>query len=179
MFIITNYFENEKELNYRLRKYKREKVIGKFSNAKMLVNAHVEKTNHNLEFVNHLMEDESSEFNDWKITGLYYAVYHASLALVCLKGYISKNHTATLLFLIKYYSDKLNSDDIHFIDELALNKEDLLFYADLKSERQKASYSTTLNFSNKTVEELRFKSIEYINKVEEIIENSKKSQNKI
>ena len=67
-----------------------------------LVVAHLEKAKHNLLFFEKNIGD--SQFNDWLIVTLYYALYHAVLALISKKGYSSKNHTASLVFLIKHYS---------------------------------------------------------------------------
>ncbi|WP_353545054.1 hypothetical protein [Methanococcus maripaludis] len=57
------------------------------------------------------------------------------------------------------------------IDDLAITKKDATFYTDLKSERQKASYSTDAMFNESKVLELQKKSIDFVNKVEDIIED--------
>jgi len=53
---------------------------------------HMKKARHNLEFLNEIRE----LFSDWIVVVSYYAVYHASLALILSKGFFSKNHDATL-----------------------------------------------------------------------------------
>jgi uncharacterized protein (UPF0332 family) len=98
---------------------------------------------------------------------LYYALYHCALALVANKGYKSKNHTATLLLLIKYYS--LTQEEIEFIDELSINKEDTEFYATLKKERHSASYSTTHFFEDEKIKEYRVRVNNFLQKTIDIL----------
>jgi len=93
---INQYYENEKSLIKDLKQFEEEKLLRKESFAKNLIHAHIDKSKHNLKFVNKNITDE--EFNDWTITGLYYAAYHAALALLANKGYISK------IMMQHYYS---------------------------------------------------------------------------
>ena len=101
---------------------------------------------------------------DWCVVGLYYAVYHASLALLSRKGFSSKDHGATPCFLIKNFSE-FSRDDISLIDDLQIKRDEVEFYSGLKEERRKASYSTNLLFNKKDIEEFREQSISLINKV--------------
>ena len=94
---IKEYFEDKIKLDMKLKFHIAKKNLIRIENAKKIVSAHLDKSNHNLNFV----DSTKNEFNDWKVIGLYYALYHSSLALLANKGYISKNHTATLIFLIK------------------------------------------------------------------------------
>ncbi len=113
---------------------------------------------------------------DWCITGCYYAVYHAALALLIQKGYTSKNHDATLCILIKkYLNQDINEKDIELINSFFLDYQDLLFYVQSKNKREEASYSTRKIFDKNTVEDLRIKAILFIDKAKEIIENTKKT----
>ena len=73
----------------------------KISNNPELVNSHIKKARHNLEFFK--LNKEYSKFNDWLIVTLYYSLYHSALALITNKNYSSKNHYATIIVLIKEY----------------------------------------------------------------------------
>ena len=126
----------------------------------------MDKAKHNLKFVDKNISDE--EFNDWTIIALYYAIYHASLALLAKKGYISKNHNATLIFIIKEYS--ISKEEALLIEELSLTKEDVELYTSLKEKRQYASYSTDMTFDTEKIKKIRVKVIEFINKVLDILE---------
>jgi uncharacterized protein (UPF0332 family) len=164
---INRYYEDEKLLIKDLKQFEIENLLRKESFAKNLVQAHIDKAKHNLKFVNKNITDE--QFNDWTITGLYYAAYHAALALIANKGYISKSHDATLLFIIKEY--KISKKEAEFINEMAITKTDAEFYATLKEKRKQATYSTNTLFNTEKVKEYRERTIEFINKTEEILEN--------
>lgn len=160
---IKEYFEDKMKLDLEIKFHLAKKNLIKAEHAKQLVAAHLDKAKHNLSFVDSL----KSEFNDWKVIGLYYSLYHSSLALLANKGFISKNHNATLLFLIKNYS--LSYDEIELIDQLSITKDDAEFYAGLKKERHDASYATSALFSDNRVEELKSKTISLINKIRAIL----------
>ncbi len=123
-----------------------------------------------MEFADFLLKN--NKFFDWAIIGLYYSVYHAGLALLSNRGFSSKNHNATLCFLIKNFSE-FSKEEIELIDDLQIKQEEIEFYSGLKEERQKASYSTSLLFNKEKVEELKEKSILLINKIKSILEKSK------
>uniref|UniRef100_A9A773 HEPN domain protein n=1 Tax=Methanococcus maripaludis (strain C6 / ATCC BAA-1332) TaxID=444158 RepID=A9A773_METM6 len=169
MLNVEEYFKNKEKLEnaYDFHIYK--KNLEKERHAKSLVHAHLDKAKHNLAFVNQNIKN--GNFQDWSIVGLYYAVYHAALALVSRKGFISRSHNATMIFLIKNYTNEFIKEELRLIDELSITKKDATFYTSLKSERQKASYSTDIMFSESKVLELQKKSIDFINKVEDIIES--------
>ena len=165
---IDKYYSDKKLLKSDLDKYIDQNLLRKESFAKTLVFAHLEKAKHNLRFVNKNKTEE--EFNDWTIVGLYYAAYHAALALVTNKGYISKNHEATLLFIIKEY--QIDKKEIELLKDMEITKTDAEFYATLKEKRTQASYATNTLFRTEKVKEYHKRTIEFINKVEEIIEKS-------
>jgi uncharacterized protein (UPF0332 family) len=165
---IDIYYADEKLLNLEIEKYIKQNPLRKESFAKALIIAHLEKAKHNLRFVGKNQSEE--EFNDWTIVGLYYAAYHAALALVANRGYVSKSHEATLLFIIKEYS--VDKEEIELIDDMAMTKTDAEFYATLKEKRAQASYATNTLFRTEKVKEYHKRTIEFINKVEEILEKS-------
>jgi len=144
---------------------KKEQLI-KININKEIINAHITKADHNLGILKQL----NNEYNDWKIIGLYYCLYHSCLALLANKGYSSKNHTATLIFLLKEYS-QITNEEINLIEELQIKDEDAKFYTQLKQERHNANYSTNIFYNNKKIEELRIKTITFLNKVKEILKS--------
>jgi uncharacterized protein (UPF0332 family) len=111
---------------------------------------------------------KEDRFIDWAVVGLYYALYHASLALLANKGYSSKDHNATICFIIRSYSE-FSAEDIKIYSDLALTREEINFYTTLKSNRQNANYSTSTQFTKSGVEEFHVKSIKFIQKVEKIL----------
>ena len=162
---IEELLKNRKILEKVHENYLRRKlIIRKVSD---LHKSHLAKSDNNLEFCSFLLEN--NKYLDWAVVGLYYAVYHASLALLSKKGYSSKDHNATLCFLIKNFSE-FSKDEIELIESLQIKKEEIEFYSGLKEERKRASYSTTLLFNKEKVEELNEKSILLINKMKSILE---------
>ena len=152
----------EKELNFFLTK----KHIKKIPENKELVNSHLKKARHNIEF--YKLNKEHHKFNDWLIVTLYYSLYHSALALITNKNYSSKNHYATILILIKEYS--ITKDEARLLNELSINKEDAELYTNLKADRHYASYTTNIKFNQETTNTYETKVIDFINKTEELIQ---------
>ncbi|MBN1793237.1 HEPN domain-containing protein [Candidatus Woesearchaeota archaeon] len=165
---VGQFYDNEKLLNDELEKYKHQNLLRKEPFAPSLISAHLDKAKHNLKFFQKNVS--GSEFNDWLIVVLYYAAYHAALALIANKGYVSKSHESTLLFLIKEY--KIEKAEAELIESLAITKSDAEFYANLKETRKQANYATNTLFRTEKVKEYQKKTIEFLNKVEEILEKN-------
>lgn len=131
------------------------------------IKGHIQKAMHNLEFVS---DNLKLGYLDWCLTGCYYSVYHAALALLLKKGYYSKNHRATLCLLIKeYYKKGVDMVDLELINSFYLDYQDLLFYVQSKQEREKATYTSKIVFDKQSVNSLRLKAILFVNKVKGII----------
>ncbi|MBU0757433.1 MAG: DNA-binding protein [Nanoarchaeota archaeon] len=162
---ISDYFLNKELLDNQIEFYKQKKQLRKIEKNNELVQAYLAKAKHNMEFFT--LNEDKTKFNDWLIVTLYYALYHSALALVTKKSYTSKNHTATLLFLIKYYS--IRQEEAELINELSISKEDAELYTDLKTDRHNASYETRILFTKEKIQEYRTAVINFIQKTEEII----------
>jgi len=130
-----------------------------------LVESYLSKAKHNLNFFT--LNQNQSQYNDWLVVMLYYALYHCALALLAKKKYMSKNHAATLLFLIKEYS--LDLEDAKLISELSISKDDAELYTNLKTDRHNASYATKMLFSDEKIENYRFKVVEFMQKTRELL----------
>jgi len=152
----------EKEINFFVTK----KQIKKIENNKELVNAHVKKSRHNLEF--YKLNKEYTKFNDWLIVTLYYSLYHSALALITNRNYSSKNHYATILILIQEYA--ITKDEARLLDELSINKEDAELYTNLKDDRHDASYATNIKFSQEIIKDYENQVLDFVNKTEELIQ---------
>src|SRR3989344_9481485 len=159
LFLDKEYLE--KEINFFMTK----KQIKKTDNNQELVNSHLKKARHNLEF--YKLNKEHKKFNDWLIVVLYYSLYHSALALIINKNYSSKNHYATILILIKEYS--ITRDEAKLLDELSINKEDAELYTNLKDDRHDASYATNIRFSEETIDTYETKVLDFVNKTEELL----------
>lgn len=160
LFLDTNLLENK--YNYFVKK----RLLRKIQPSPDLITAHIKKAGHNMMFFEKNKND--SEFNDWLIVVLYYALYHAVLALIVNKNYVSKNHTASLVFLIKHYC--LEKEDIQLLNELSFKKEDAEFYTQLKKDRQKANYESKISFTNEQIKNYKLKVTELIQKIEFLID---------
>lgn len=163
---IEEYFEDEKKLDNSLSFFERKNLLVK-KEVKQLSTSHIEKAIHNLEFYEKNKNDY--KFNDWLIIILYYSLYHCALALVVNKNFVSKNHSATLLFIIKHYN--LEKEEVNLIDELSINKNDAEFYTTLKQERHSANYSTDFKFKNNIIEEYKKRTLFFLHKVKLILNN--------
>ncbi len=164
---VDKLFEDKEYLNNQITFFIEQKQIRKIKSNLELVNSHLEKAKHNLAF--YKLNKDQDEFYDWLIVTLYYSLYHCSLALITNKNYISKNHFATILLLIKEYS--ISKEDIQLINNLSINKDDANLYTTLKEDRHNASYSTNNKFTKELIDEYEKGVINFIIKTEEILEN--------
>ena len=165
------WLENKERRQKDFDKYLKLKKIKKETEIKELIQGHLNKADHNLKFVTSTLE--LKEFNDWAIVSAYYSIYHASLALCALKGYSTKDHLATLLILIKeFYQTKLDKEEIEMVSKTTIEKEEVLYYIQSKSQRTKASYSTNTLFDKKEAEDIQKQAQRFVNKVKEIIESN-------
>ena len=133
------------------------------------IKGHLAKSEHNLKFV---LDNSKLGYYDWCITGCYYSIYQIALALIRAKQYYSKNHDATLCLLAReFYKEGINENDIELINIFFLDYQDLLLYVHSKDNREKASYSSKYAFDKDKVEELRLKSIDFVNKGRVILDS--------
>lgn len=168
---LKSLLENPKLVDEKIDFYTKNKILFRqeFDEAEM--KGHIQKAEHNSSFIQDTLKQN---YTDWAIVGCYYASYHIALALLLKKGFSSKNHDATLSVLIKhYYGKELTKDDIELINKIYLDNNDILFYIQSKQEREKASYSSQIIFDKKLVNEIRLKTLLFVNKCKEIIEKSK------
>src|SRR3989344_431449 len=152
----------EKQINFFIK----TKQIKKIENNPELAESHLEKAKHNIKF--YKLNKNNSDYQDWQIVVLYYALYQSCLSLLTKKGYSLKNHEATILLLIKEYS--ISKDEAQLIDNLELNRDEAQMYTKLKKDRHDASYSTETRFTNKLIEQYERDAIKFINKVELILQ---------
>jgi len=88
------------------------------------------------------------------------------------KGIPTKDHFATLLILIKeFYQNGLDKEEIEAVGNSTIEKEEVLYYIEAKTERNKASYSTQKMFDRNEAEKLRIKAITFVNKAKEILDS--------
>lgn len=161
--------ENRAKREMDFQRYLLSRKVKKETQVRELVRGHMEKADHNLKFVKSALE--LREFNDWAIVSAYYSIYHASLALCALKGYSTKDHSATLLILIReFYRNGLEKYEIDTVGSTGVEKEDVLYYVETRRERKKASYSTRINFERSEAESVRHRAIKFVNRAKDIIE---------
>jgi len=162
---INRLFEDKNYLEKEIEIFINKKHIKIIKPNKELIESHLKKARHNLEF--YKLNKQHNKFNDWLIVTLYYSLYHSALALITNKNYASKNHYATILILIKEYS--ITKDEAKLLNELSINKDDAELYTSLKDDRHDASYQTNIKFDDKTIIYYENKVLEFINKTEELI----------
>lgn len=163
---IKELIENKNKLEEVYQYYLKNRFI--IQTTLNLSKAHISKANYYMEFADFILKEE--RFVSWSVVGLYYSLYHASLALLSQKGFYSKDHNATLCFLIKNYSE-FSEEELELVDNLKINREEIEFYSGLKEERKKANYSTDILFDKEKVEELRKNAISFLNKVKTLLNN--------
>jgi len=162
---LNKLLSNKEEVDIKITQFLEKNILVTRNINLLEIKGHILKADHNLKFIDIV---EEQDFNDWALVGCYYASYHIALALILTKGYFSKNHDATLCVLIKYfYNNLLSNEELHLLNMFDAN--DILFYIQSKSQREKASYSSEIAFDNKLVSEIKIKTIMFVNKVKSII----------
>ena|SRR3989344_5468740 len=158
---------NKEALNKRIDGYIKGKTLAKIPPGEAEIAGHIQKAEHNLEFVK---DNLKLRYLDWAITGSYYAVYQAVLALINFKGYSSKSHDASLCVLIKeYLGEILDAQEILMLNHIFLEYNDIQIYVQSKEKRENASYSTNYLFEQKEVEKIRQDAIRFVNRAKDII----------
>jgi len=166
--VLRKLITNPLLLNKRIKFYESKKIIQKVPLDLEEIKGHILKSEHNLKFV---LDNMKLGYYDWCITGCYYAIYQIALALIRAKEIYSKNHDATLCLLAReYYQEGITKEDIELINIFFLDYQDLLIYVHTKDKREEASYSSKYNFDKDKVEELRLKTIDFINKARGILD---------
>jgi len=163
---IDRLFSDRKYIEEEIDFFITKKQIRVIRENKELVNSHLKKARHNIEF--YKLNKDYPKFNDWLIVALYYSLYHSALALITNRNYSSKNHYATILILIKEYS--ITKDEAKLLNELSISKEDAELYTNLKGDRHDASYATNIKFSRETIKDYEIKVLDFVNKTEEILQ---------
>lgn len=166
------WLKDKKECRFWLDSYIKKRILKKASDESKL---HIKRSDHNLIFANWIIEKHKDEipevlkdnFYDWVISMYYYAIYHAALALMSREGFTSKNHSATLAFLIfhHYHSQNaLEKEDVELIAS-SLDKEDIETLGVSKQLREKACYDVHELFEKRLAEQIREQAVEFTNKI--------------
>ncbi len=163
---IKKFFENKNLLDEEINFFVERNHIKKINIDKNLVFAHISKAKHNISFFE--LNKNNTQYSDWLVVILYYSLYHSFLALIKNKGFSSKNHYATVLLALKYYN--LDFNDVEFFEKIFLDEDDFELFFSLKDKRHKANYSTTLFFDIKEILEYKKRIVNFINKVEYLVE---------
>ncbi len=160
---------NSEKVEDKINSFLTTKQLVKQEVDKAEIKGHIQKAKHNIRFVDDTLKQG---YSDWALVGCYYTAYHMALALIMKFGFSSKSHDATLAVIIKhYYQKELDQNDIDFVNDTFLNSQDIMFYAQSKFEREKASYSSQTSFNHKLINEIKLKTTLFLNKTIEIIEN--------
>ncbi len=86
-------------------------------------------------------------------------------------GYLSKNHSATLCFLIYHYYHReglLKQEDVELVAS-SLSKEDIETIGFSKEARERASYEVHESFEEKLARDIRDKATDFVTKVKTIL----------
>ena len=146
-YYLKQLLNSNSKLNDKITEFIKEKIIVKQEVDINEIKGHIEKSEHNLNFIKDTLKQG---YSDWAITGCYYAMYQAVLALILKKGYSSKNHDATLCILIKeYYKKGIEQEDVELMNKFFVDYQNLLFYIQAKNKREDATYSSNYKYDYK------------------------------
>ena len=146
----------------RYEEFLNQQVLRETSPDPYLVQGHMQKSRHNLSFTFAQLE---TEFQDWAVTGAYYAMYHAALALLASKGVSTKSHNATLYALVKHFT--LPKKHLTHLSTAYLTYQELLLYAGAKNAREKATYETQIEQTN--AKQLHLQAAAFVSAAQELL----------
>ena len=72
-----------------------------------------------------------------------------------------------------FFINKQQLVQIELREELQVKDEDAKFYTELKQQRHNANYLTDIFYDNEKIEEVRIKTIKFLNKVREMLKTIK------
>ncbi len=122
---------------------------------------HIKKAKHNLLATDYNIK---GGFSDWAVSQSYYAMYHALLAILFIKGYESKNHECTINaveYLIETEEISLDKKDIAFI-----RTTEQMTKKDAKALREEFQYGVETSVNEKILNELLRNAKEVVEKIE-------------
>lgn len=140
---------------------KDEKRMKKISPNVKLSKEHIAKAKHNLREAEFNIK---GGFSDWAVSQLYYAMYHALLAILFMKGFESKNHECTINtveYLIETKEINLDKEYIAFI-----RTTEQMTKKDAKALREEFQYGTETKVNEVILNELTKKAKEIVEKIE-------------
>ena len=168
-----NWLKDKEDCKNWIHNYLNKSILKKSKDDSRL---HLKKAEHNLNFANWIKEAHKDSikkffhnetFYDWVVNIYYYAIYHAALALVSKQGFESKNHSATLCFLI-WNNFHANQDiDVNDVSLVAnsLQKEDIESIGYSKEIREKASYDVHKSFEASLANQMQENAVNFMNKI--------------
>lgn len=165
------WLENKKLLEADFNNYLKKNIIRKEATL-IEMKGHLGKAKRNLRFARRIIDD-FKDYYEWTIVAYYYAVYQAALSLCASKGLKTKRHLATIMILIKfYYPHHLTKEDLKILVDVAFDERDIKEFVELKNYREDAAYSISTSYEKDLVESLGAKAIDFVNKVEMILEKT-------
>jgi uncharacterized protein (UPF0332 family) len=109
--------------------------------------------------------------DEWVVIVEYYAMYTAGLSLLAKIGYRSKNHSATIILLEKFFVKRklMSKVDLSLLKNAILHKEEIEKLTEARHKREIAQYSVTKQTTKEIAENIKKDAYEFINKIESII----------
>ncbi len=150
---------------------KNRNYLKKARNNLEVLNA-LDKLNNNKKARELLNLPSDFDASEWIAISGYYAMYTAALALLAKIGFRSKNHTATLLVLEKYFVKKNLLDESTYLTlkNAVFQKQEIDKLAEARHQREIAQYSITKQTTKDIAEKIRQDAYFFVNKCEELLE---------
>ncbi len=163
----------------------RKKQIYKDLSVKKLSNNYMKKARNNLitmsllfslysnkEAVDVLTVPDDYDPGEWVVTCGYYAMYMAAMSALAKIDYKSKNHSATVLALEKFFvkKKKLESKYLKMLKDAKLEKEDIELLKGAKTKRQIAQYSVTKKTTKDLASTVKEDAYKFVERIEKLLE---------
>ncbi len=164
--------------------FEKRELIVKDNSFRLLSNRFLDKSRKNMITLNILSEindnpkvreilkiPNSYNADEWIVISGYYAMYSSALALLAKIGYKSKNHTATIVALEKFYlkKDLLSKEDLHLLKHASIKKEEIEELSEARKDREIAQYSITKQTTKNIAIRVKVDAKNFLDKCEEIL----------
>ena len=117
---------------------------------------HIKKALHNLRAVDH----NSKEFPDWAVSAVFYAMYHALLAILFKLGYESRNQECTMVIIESLIDRKKINFDKRYVEMIRRTGE--MLPSDAKTLREEFQYGTEVSVNPEILNNLKENAIEFV-----------------
>lgn len=126
----------------------------------------IKKAMSDLETMQYLYEGKKT---DWVASAVFYAMYHALLAVLYKLGYESKNQECTIIVIEKFIADKVIRLEQEYIDMIRSLQEGA---ENAKSVREEMQYGSETSMKDERCKKMMNSAKKFVERIKEVLEET-------